>query len=63
MITIPQILLILLILGLFVAMFYACFNSTKGPLSIYNLMAHLSLLKIKFANHTPVDPQEERCVM
>jgi hypothetical protein len=61
--TIPSILLILLVLGLFVAMFYACFHSTTGPSSITNLKAHLNLLKSKFANHTPVDPHEERCVM
>jgi hypothetical protein len=63
MMAIPQILLILLVLGLFITMFYACFNSAKGPSSITNLKAHLNLLKIKFANHTPVDPHEERCVM
>ena len=63
MITIPQIMLVLLVLGLFVAMFYACYNSTKGPSSISNLMARLNLLKSKFAAHTPVDPHEERSVM
>ena len=61
--TIPQILLILLLIGLFIATFYACFRSTKGPLSVSNLMAHLNSLKIKFANHTPVDPEKERRVM
>jgi hypothetical protein len=62
MITIPQILLILLVLGLFVAMFYACFSSTQGPLSISSFMAHLNLLKNKFENHTPIDPQKERSI-
>jgi hypothetical protein len=63
MMAIPSILLILLVLGLFITMFYACFNSTTGPSSITNLMAHLNLLKIKFANHRPIDPHEERYVM
>jgi len=61
--TIPSVLLILFVLGLFIVMFYACFYSTTGPSSITNLMAHLTLLKVKFANHTPIDPHEERCVM
>jgi len=63
MMTIPQMLLILLVLGLFIAMFYACFYSTKGPSSFTDLMAHLKRLKIKFANDTSVDPQTERMVM
>jgi len=63
MITIPQILLIVLVLGLFIAMFYACFYSTNGPSSITNLKAHLDLLKSRFANQTPIDPQRERIVM
>jgi hypothetical protein len=63
MVTISSILLFLLVLGLFIAMFYTCYHSTTAPSSITNLTAHLALLKMKFANHTPVDPQEERCVM
>jgi|GEM_PF-2628251 len=63
MITIPQILLGLLILGLFAAAFYVCFRSTKGPLSILNLKAQLLLLKGKFENQSPVDPEKERSIM
>ena len=63
MITIPQILLCLLILGFFTATFYVCFRSTKGPLSIFNLKAQLLLLKRKFENQSPVDPEEERGIM
>ncbi len=63
MITIPQILLGLLVLGLFAAMFYVSFRSTKGPLSILNLKAQLLLLKRKFDNQSAVDPEEERSIM
>ncbi|HEV7333217.1 MAG TPA: hypothetical protein VGN63_19435 [Flavisolibacter sp.] len=63
MITIPQILLALLVLGLFTAAFYVCFRSTKGPLSIFNLKAKLQVLKRKFENQSAVDPEEERSIM
>lgn len=63
MITIPQILLVLLVLGLFGATFYVCFRSTKGPLSILRLKAQLLLLKKKFENQSPIDPEEERSIM
>lgn len=63
MITISQILLGLLLLGLFAYTFYVCFHSTKGPLSIVNLKAQLLLLKRKFENASPMDPDEERSVM
>jgi hypothetical protein len=63
MITIPQILLLLLVFGLFAATFWACFVSTEGPLRIASLLARLRLLKVKYETDTPVDPQEERRVM
>jgi hypothetical protein len=63
MITIPEILLGLLVLGLFTAMFYVCFRSTKGPLSILNLKTQLLLLRKKFENQSAIDPEEERSIM
>jgi hypothetical protein len=63
MITIPQIFLLLLVFGLFMATFWACFFSTEGQSRIASLLARLNLLKIKYESHTPVDPQEERRVM
>ena len=63
MITIPQILLGLFVLGLFAITFYVSFRSTKGPLSIRDLITHLLLLKRKFENDSPVNPEEERSIM
>ena len=63
MIAISQILLGLLLLGLFTAMFYACFSSTKGPLSILNLKGQLLLLKAKFESQLSIDPDKERRIM
>lgn len=63
MITMSQILLGLLLLGLFTDTFYVCFRSTKGPLSILILKAQLLLLKRKFENQSPIDPEEERSIM
>jgi hypothetical protein len=63
MISILQIFLVLLVLGLFTATFYACFSFKKGPLSMSDLKARLLLLKARFADHSPVDPEEERRMM
>lgn len=63
MITIPQLLPGLFLLLLFAVTFYTCFRSTKGPVSISNLMAHLLLLKTKFENESPLNPKDEREIM
>ena len=63
MISLPEGLLVLLLVGLFSATFYACFGSTKGPVSILNLKAQLLLVKRKFENQSVIDPEEERSVM
>ena len=63
MTTIFQTLLIIAMIGLFTVMFQASFRFNKGPLSMNNLIKHLQLLKVKFANHSPIDPDGERRIM
>jgi hypothetical protein len=60
LITVPQLLLVAVLLSLLVLMVITCIKFTKGPLSTTALKRHLLLLQSKFITSVPINPELER---
>jgi len=60
LITVPQLMLIAVLVSLLVLMVLTCIKFTKGPLSTAALKQHLLLLQSKFITSVPINPELER---
>jgi hypothetical protein len=60
MFTLPEILLVTVVAGLFIIVLYVCTKSTKETLSITALKNYLNDLQIKFKNPLTINAETER---
>jgi hypothetical protein len=59
-ITLPQLLLIVVVAGLFVLLITTCLKSTKGPINTDALKRQLRSLQLKFVTAALINPELER---
>src|SRR5215217_2975594 len=62
-VTVPQVLLLLIVVYLFIVLFRISLSSNRGQASIDSMKTHLKGLRQRFISHSPIDPEEERRVL